>query len=115
MDINILENICFSTHLIQKKAQEAEERTKEEQLMFSLYPTIIFIYEIFLLLCFFALMTSFSFKSGMPSLFHHTAALRTLKSLILGSYLFDFSIPNFAMKLITLLAYLTVSPPIIIL
>lgn len=83
--------------------------------MFSLYPTIIFIYEIFLLLCFFALMTSFSFKSGMPSLFHHSAALRTLKSLILGSYLFDFSIPNFAMKLITLLAYLTVSPPIIIL
>ena len=42
MDINILENICFSTHLIQKKAQEAEERTKEEQLMFSLYPFIQF-------------------------------------------------------------------------
>ena len=42
MDINILENICFSTHLIQKKAQETEERTKEEQLMFSLYPFIQF-------------------------------------------------------------------------
>ena len=42
MDINILENICFSTHLIQKKPQETEERTKEEQLMFSLYPFIQF-------------------------------------------------------------------------
>ena len=56
-------------------------------------------------------MTSFSFNSGVPSLFHHIAALRTLKSLILGYYLFDFSISNFAMKLITLLAYLIVSSP----
>ena len=56
MDINILENICFYTYLIQKATQETGERTKEEQLMFSLYPSMklnIFIIEHLLCLNFF--------------------------------------------------------------
>lgn len=56
MDIHILENICFSTYLIQKAAQVTGERTKEEQLMFSLYPSMkleIFIIEHLLCLHFF--------------------------------------------------------------